>query len=455
MLGLRKRVSESKGTIKTFEYDGFAVSGEGEAKTLYAGTSINCDCRGGVLTTGVGVKKFLMNDGTNPDLPISGSVRAIYPIKQLAENGKAWEEKIGFVARNGMFGYYESDEGAYRMRFSLGKEVTPMRITDPNFKDTTMFIGPKGVLCCDINGQIIGLAITDNLMIGCVCKNRLFIGVKPYTIVYSSPQTPLIFTESTHGAGKIHLPVEKGNMVGIINFKETVYVFFDRGIMRLDACGLPYEFKAVDLAYGGGKIYPYSIGVCGDQVMFLATDGIYRFDGERLEKVRCLPVFPAEDNTEQWCCHASFEGMYLIRYLDQDGTFKIAVVYEDGKSGYFTDTFDAVHEGDGRAFCQYGLKIGMITRNGKLTSTSGYLFETADMDFGLLGRKTLRCLRFEGEGAMTVTVKTASGERTKRLEFSNGVAVWKVRERGEAFRFGIRLENGTRVRKMTAEIEYL
>lgn len=454
MLGLKKRASVAKGKVRVFEYDGFAVSGEGDAKTLYAGTSVNCDCRDGVLTTGVGVKQFLMSDGTDPDLPISGSVRAIYPIKQLAEDGKAWEERLGFVARNGMFGYYASDNGAYRLRFSLGKEITPMRITDPELKDTTMFIGSKGVLCCDINGQITGLAISDNLMIGCACKNRLFIGIEPYTIVYSSPQTPLIFTESTHGAGKLHLPVDKGNMVGIINFKETVYVFFDRGIMRLEACGSPYEFKEVDLGYGGGKIYPYSIGVCGDCIMFLATDGIYRFDGDRSEKVRCLSVQPS-DSTEQWCCHTSCEGMYLLRYLDQSGVFKIAVVYEDGKSGYFTDTFDAVHEGDGRAFCQYGLKIGTVARGGKLTSASGYLFDTSEMDFGLRGRKTLRCLRFEGEGAMSVTVKTATAERTKRLEFTNGVAVWRVRERGEAFAFGIRLEKGARVRKMAAEIECL
>jgi hypothetical protein len=147
--------------------------------------------------------------------------------------------------------------------------------------------------------------------------------------------------------------------------------------------------------------------------------------------------------------------MYLLRYLDKGGDFKIAVVYEDGKSGYFSDTFEAVHEGDGRAFCQYGLKIGTIAKDGDLYSNSVYRFDTAEMDFGLRGRKTLRNLRFEGEGEISVTVKNGTGKRTRRLTFKNGVAVWNVRERGERFGFYIQLEKRARVKKLTAEIEYL
>ncbi len=454
MLGLKKRIGVAKGKVKIFEYDGFAVSGGGDEKTLYARMSRNCDCRDGVLTTGVGVKQFLMSDGTDPDLPISGSVRTIYPIKQLSEDGKSWVERLGFVAYNGMFGYYATDYVAYRLRFSLGKKVTSMRITDPDLKDTTVFVGERGFLCCDINGVLSGFTIEDTLNIGCACNNRLFVGVKPYTIAYSSPKKPLDFTESTHEAGRIYLPVDKGNMIGVLNFHETVYVFFDYGIMRLESSGSPYGFTAVSLTYAGGKIYPYSMGVCGDCVMFLATDGIYRFDGEESKKVNCLSVYPS-DSSEQWCCHASCEGMYLLRYLDKGGEFKIAVVYEDGKSGYFSDTFEAVHEGDGRAFCQYGLKIGTIAKDGDLYSNSVYRFDTAEMDFGLRGRKTLRSLRFEGEGELSVTVKNGTGERTKRLTFTNGVAVWNVRDRGERFGFYIQLEKGARVRKLTAEIECL
>lgn len=454
MVGLKKKASERLGKVKFFEYDAFALSGGGDPKTLYAKYSRNCDCRDGVLTTGVGIKTFLMPDGNNPSIPTNAQVMAMHPIRQLSEDGLTKEETLAILLSNGMFYFYSAEQGAYQMAYYLSKPATSMRITDRDLKDTTVFVGPRGCLSCDTKGNVTGLDLPNNTQMGCACNNRLFIGVKPYTVAYSSPDNPLDFTETAHGAGKVHFPAERGEMVGIVNFKENVYVFFQYGIAKLETGGSPHEFRVKRLVYGGGKIFPYSMGVCGECVMFLAVDGIYRFDGEKTTKVEVLPVKPA-DNAAQWCCHASVEGLYILRFLDAREGFKIAVLYEDGKSGYFSDTFNVVHNSDGQAFCQYGLNIGTIAKDGDLYAGSVYDFSVGKTDFGLRSRKLLKSLRFEGEGAMSVSVIVDGETKTKRLYFVEGVAIWKLRERGTRFGFGIQPEKGARIRKMTAEIEYL
>ena len=37
---------------------------------------------------------------------------------------------------------------------------------------------------------------------------------------------------------------------------------------------------------GNGKIHPKSITICGDKIMFLATDGVYEFDGNNAKKIK-------------------------------------------------------------------------------------------------------------------------------------------------------------------------
>ena len=80
-------------------------------------------------------------------------------------------------------------------------------------------------------------------------------------------------------------------------------------------------------------------------------------------------------------------------------------------------------------------------------------FRNAQTDFGIVGRKCLRKLRFEGSGYFDVTIKNGSRERTKRVTFNNGVAELYLYEYGENFNFDFVLGRRAIIENMTAVLQ--
>ena len=80
-------------------------------------------------------------------------------------------------------------------------------------------------------------------------------------------------------AGFIDMIGEKGRLLKVISFGGYIYVFRSYGITRVTAYGNQKSFSVADLFVSSGKIRGESITVCGDCVLFFASDGLYRFDG--------------------------------------------------------------------------------------------------------------------------------------------------------------------------------
>ena len=79
----------------------------------------------------------------------------------------------------------------------------------------------------------------------------------------------------------------------------------------LYVCDSQYRFDVNGSNYSSsGKIYADSVVLCGNEVVFLATDGLYKFDGISCVKIldNLTPAFIGIDN--QNCSAAYFENKY-------------------------------------------------------------------------------------------------------------------------------------------------
>lgn len=72
---------------------------------------------------------------------------------------------------------------------------------------------------------------------------------------YCAPLAHTFWTDSADEGGHVEFPSEEGEIVGLEAMNEAVYVFRERGIVRLDARGAAREFSAQAVPYGGGKIF--------------------------------------------------------------------------------------------------------------------------------------------------------------------------------------------------------
>ena len=164
-----------------------------------------------------------------------------------------------------------------------------------------------------------------------------------------------------------------------------------------------------------------------------------------------LPIKPKE--VGQVCGEAVFEGKYAVWYLDGDGIKKQVVCRADGADGYFSFPLDGLYDSDGVGLCRYQDAMYCVMEKGASADGATYRFETGKLDFGVHGRKTLRLLRIEGEGACRVSAVCDGRTAVRECVFENGAAEAVFGElRGDRFAFIFELSGGAAVRKLTVRL---
>ena len=84
-------------------------------------------------------------------------------------------------------------------------------------------------------------------------------------------------------SGYISLEDDLGYARKIITFNESVYVFRDYGITKIDSYQGNFSINQVYLS--NTKIYADTINVCGNMVLYLTKEGIHTFNGVKVGKL--------------------------------------------------------------------------------------------------------------------------------------------------------------------------
>lgn len=120
------------------------------------------------------------------------------------------------------------------------------------------------------------------------------------TLRFSDDLDPTNWSESLDDAGFIEMNDERGKLKKVISFNDYLYVFRERGITRVYAnTANQRSFYVNHLFTAGGEIFDKTICVCGDKIMFVASDGFYVFDGanayRRLDNL--FPLIVVDENS--------------------------------------------------------------------------------------------------------------------------------------------------------------
>lgn len=99
------------------------------------------------------------------------------------------------------------------------------------------------------------------------------------TLWFSDDLDPTNWNAEMSEGGFIELADERGALIKALEFLNYVYIFREKGISRLTAYADQSEFSVSHLFVIGGTVYPDSIALCGDKVIFASSDGIFQFDG--------------------------------------------------------------------------------------------------------------------------------------------------------------------------------
>lgn len=152
---------------------------------------------------------------------------------------------------------------------------------------------------------------------------RLFVTVdgEKNAVWFSDDLDPTNWDASLAGGGFIQLIDERGSLNRVISYGGYVYVFRDYGISRITAFGAQTEFSVSNLFVSSGRIYPGSVALCGDTVLFLAEDGLYAFDG--VSTVKMLKNLDGLFKNGERSCSYYADGKYYLAFAREETDGKI------------------------------------------------------------------------------------------------------------------------------------
>jgi hypothetical protein len=157
-----------------------------------------------------------------------------------------------------------------------------------NDEDVIIFSSPEDSMVV-WNGVNLPYIVHSAPNIGSMCVHyeRLFATIdgEKSSLWFSADLDPTNWDVALDAAGFIEMIDERGQLIKVVSFMDYIYVFRNNGIARVSAYGEQTQFTVSQLYVGTSKIYPESVIICGDRIIFLAEDGLYVFDGLNTYKI--------------------------------------------------------------------------------------------------------------------------------------------------------------------------
>ena len=258
----------------------------------------NFDVSGGTIKKGLGVRRLMVYDSNDFD---SVQYGLDYKVLGLSHFNKVMHFKQYFPSSGDtthrllihgsdgklylyqMFSNLNTPNWAYELQFDSIPAVLEYK------KDglDSILISSTDKLVVWSTGktpyEITGIPTITSM---CVCNDELFCTIAgesdkiwytssldPEKLGVESDETKFLIMEGSAGDGR-----------KIVKLKENMYVFCDYGIGRINTYAND-EPTYNQIYLTNGQICPNSVVVCGDFVMFLTRDGLYRFNGASVTRI--------------------------------------------------------------------------------------------------------------------------------------------------------------------------
>lgn len=407
----------------------------------------NFDGTSGALREGYGTAEheFVPADATR-----------YYMYRYYSEERGEYLDQYVYQCANGLLKYY--DPIKQMCLYISGTKYPPMQALNYRLdsKDV-LLVSCAGRKLCIWNGTTLKECQSPTITSMALHYERLFVtsADQPTKVFFSDDLDPTDFDIGADGGGFIELLDERGELNKVVSFGNYLYIFRDHGISRVTAYGDQREFSVTHLFVTAGRIFPSSIATCGSYIMFLASDGLYKFDG--YECTRALENLDGLIAPRDGCSCAYFDGKYYLacamNFRDgknigcENGEHSVnGLLTVDGATGEYSVTRGTditfmnacTYNGADMLVCCDGGRGGVITRCGKRFEIPlEKRWRGACGDFGAPDvTKSVRELYIKSDVDCTVVLDCE--KKQKRIAVKRGDR--RVRVNFNAKRFSLALE---------------
>ncbi len=436
----QKTAVVGKNKRKRVKFSRFCRRKEGQG--LVALESVGCDCRGGRLRRGLGYRAYRFDDERVSVGWKDKSVSGVYPLSGKRGNALVLAATDGYL--------YVRIAGVWERMVFVG-ECVYLRMRVDSDTVYHLFVGTEGVYYT-LDGAVFIRFEEGAPLGGAIAGKRLFLARRGGVVVYSAPFAPTKTSGAEEG-GELYMPAAFGEIVAIVGTQKYLYLFGERDVCRVEVKADAGAFTVEPLAYAGGRILPNAAARGGLDVFFLAENGLYRIDGERIEGAfDYLSLLPSY----QPCRVGRAGSNLLLDYVERSGEKRRLALSADGKEGGFlfprgTLCGGALFVDGGTA---YGYPPFSSLKDMEEEEEQPY-FSSGWEGLGTAGKKRLKKLTVRGEGSLEIEVRSEGSARRYAVVCKGGRGEALLADTGRAFLFTLFPLRDCDLESMTVEFVYL
>lgn len=437
---------KSRARINSFASGVNFFSDEATSSIAMAKDCYNFDFSSGALTEGYGIESSGLFDGYE--------VAVAWLYKRYDFQNEKRDDRVLIATKSGEV--YQLYGNGSVSKIYEGFTKTPQFINYRLNGEDVVF------MCSTVDGMFVydGVSVpykvegAPNITTMVLHGERLFVTVDgdKSAIYFSDDLDPTNWDESLTGGGFIQMIDERGSLNKVVSYLNYLYVFRDYGITRINAIGNQSDFSVSNLFVSGGRIFPQTVTLCGDMIVFLAEDGLYGFDG--VSANRLLKNLDGLINANENARALYASGKYYLAFnrdLDDD-----TVGVEEGE--YLNNAMLVLDVSTGRYCLSRGMDISAfcfledagvsaITADGKIgmVKKCGTLFGLAlkkKWTVPLTDMGTPKKKRVKEVFLRTLypcTVLLTNDEKSKSLEFTADARVQRKRTSFSGRRVGLQI----------------
>lgn len=287
---------------------------EGLLPIKFSPNTYNFNYSFGALTTGLGVgeaefvfdiedkskkKKFIMPD----DVDILGCwiynyfnyyINQYYDILVVYASDK--KMYYGFL--------YESIKTMFRMGSFTFDECPILINYNYNNQDVVLVCDKTKMYLWNYNTGTVTIANPPKIASMSMHYDKIFATMADdkKSIYYSQDFNPKAWNVALTQGSVINLLDDKGTLNKVVSFDDNLFVFREFGIAKLSIYSNMDKFNVVQVFTSGNRIFENTVTVCGDKIIFLASDGLYSFNGNTTSKldINIDNILLKNNTTRQW-----------------------------------------------------------------------------------------------------------------------------------------------------------
>lgn len=280
--------------------------------------SYNFATKTGALTAGLGLKKPTLprkqteNEMFEFDVDAT-EVRALYPFTTYDNLTETDRYYLFYLDTGNQLCFFDllGTKSMRRTEVSFNEIPNAAAFKINSDVDTVFFSSPSDKTLGYNNA---GPAYYDNIpkfTSGCWHGPYLFMVTVGDTnkLIYSKKRVDIWNYDNVED---VPLPYDiRGGLTKLVSLRDSMYLFRNYGITRLNLYSLKAELSFTNIFESHSYIYPRSISIYGDKIVFLTDEGLFSVEGNAVNKIK----MPIEDNimpANHDCIGVCFNGKYYL-----------------------------------------------------------------------------------------------------------------------------------------------